>query len=113
MRDDGLVGSYIEVQVTCGSQGEADAVADSLVEQRLAACVQQMPIRSTFRWEGAVEHDDEILLFIKTRADLADAVRDHVLSVHSYDVPAMTWVEIAGGSPDYLSWIDDETTPPP
>ncbi len=102
---------HIEIQVTCGSREEADTIADLLVERRLAACVQQLVIRSTYRWEGTVEHDDEILLLVKTTqarfADVEAAVRER----HSYDVPAITGVDIVAGSADYLAWIDDETGP--
>lgn len=100
---------HVEIQVTCGSTEEADRIADALVERRLAACVQQLPIRSTYRWEGEVQRDDEILLLVKTRADRFDAVVTAARELHSYDVPAVTAVEIAAGSDDYLAWIDDET----
>jgi periplasmic divalent cation tolerance protein len=99
----------IEVQVTCGSTEEADSIAEALIAGRLAACVQQFPMRSTFRWEGEVQHDDEILLLVKTTAARFDAVRDAVLERHSYDVPAITAVPIVAGSDDYLAWIVDET----
>lgn len=100
---------HVEVQVTCGTRAEADLIADALVGRRLAACVQQVPIRSTYRWDGEVQHDDEILLLVKTRqarfAEIAAVVRE----LHSYDVPAVTAVPIADGSDDYLAWIDAET----
>lgn len=99
----------IEIQVTCGSTDEAATIADVLVERGLAACVQQLPIRSTYRWEGTVEHDDEILLLIKTSDDRYAEVEAAVLDVHSYDVPAITAVAITAGSADYLGWIAAET----
>lgn len=102
------MGDHVEIQVTCGSTEEADTIADALVERRLAACVQQLPIRSTYRWEGAVQHDDEILLLVKTRAARFDDVAAAVRELHSYDVPAITAVPIARGSDDYLAWIDRE-----
>jgi periplasmic divalent cation tolerance protein len=105
----GRPGEHVEIQVTCGSREEADTIADALVDGRLAACVQQVPVRSIYRWEGAVEHDDEILLLVKTRRDRYDAVEAAVLAGHSYDVPAITCVDIVGGSADYLAWIDAET----
>ena len=101
---------HVEIQVTCGSHQEADAIADLLVESRLAACVHQIPIRSTYRWAGEIEHDDEILLLIKTRGALSDDVRRAVLAAHSYDVPQFTVVEIVGGSPEYLAWLEESTT---
>lgn len=100
---------HVEIQVTCGSVDEADRIADALVERRLAACVQQLPIRSTYRWDGEVQHDDEILLLVKTRAARFDDVAAAVRELHSYDVPAITAVPIVSGSDDYLAWIDAET----
>lgn len=100
---------HVEIQVTCGSAAEADAIASALVERRLAACVQQVPIRSTYRWNGAVERDDEILLLVKTRRARWDDVERVVRDLHSYDVPAITGVEIVVGSRAYLDWIDAET----
>lgn len=109
MTGGGVMSEHVEIQVTCGSAEEADRIADALVARRFAACVQQLPIRSTYRWEGEVQHDDEILLLVKTRAarfaDVASAVRE----LHSYDVPAITAVAIVRGSDDYLTWIDAET----
>lgn len=104
------VSDHVEIQVTCGSREEAGTIAGALVERRLAACVQEVPIRSTYRWEGVVERDDEILLLAKTRRDRYEAVESAVRAVHSYDVPAITCVDIVGGSADYLAWIDAETT---
>lgn len=102
----------IEIQITCGSASEADAISTTLVERRLAACCQQLPIRSTYRWEGAVERDDEILVLVKTRREHFAAIADMVTAIHSYDVPAITFAEIVGGAPDYLTWIDTETELP-
>lgn len=100
---------YCEVQVTCGSVEEAERIATELVERRLAACVQQVPIRSTYRWQGAIERDDEILLLVKTSRRSVPALVDSVVALHSYDVAAVTVVDIADGSADYLDWIDTET----
>lgn len=103
------MGDHIEIQVTCGSADEAARIADLLVERRYAACVQQHPIRSTYRWEGEVQHDEEILLLVKTRAARFDDVVATVRELHSYDVPAISAVPIVRGSADYLAWIDTET----
>ena len=103
------MGEHLEIQVTCGSVGEADRIADALVERRHAACVQQVPIRSTYRWDGAVQHDDEILLLVKTTAARFDDVAATVRELHSYDVPAISAVPLVRGGDDYLAWIDAET----
>lgn len=101
---------HVEIQITCGSAAEADRIADALVERRFAACVQQLPIRSTYRWEGEIHHDDEILLLVKTRAARFDDVAATVRELHSYDVPAITAVPIAHGSDDYLTWLGHESS---
>ncbi len=100
---------HVEAQITCGSEAEAESIARSLVERRFAACVQQLPIRSTYRWGGEMQRDDEILLLVKTIAERADDVCDLVMAMHSYDVPAVTFVPIVGGSADYMAWVDAET----
>lgn len=100
---------HIEIQITCGSLDEADVIASALVERRVAACVQRLPIRSTYRWDGSIQHDDEILLLVKTVATRFDDVAATVRELHSYDVPAVTAVPIVWGSDDYLAWIDAET----
>lgn len=102
---------FVEIQITCGSDDEAYTIADALVGRRLAACVQQLPIRSTYRWQGAIQRDDEVLLLVKTTSERIDAVRGAVVELHSYDVPAFTVIALADGSPDYLAWVRAETTP--
>lgn len=101
---------FVEIQIACGSDDEARAIADALVDRRLAACVQQLPIRSTYRWRGAIERDDEILLLVKTTAARVPDIGRLVADVHSYDVPALTVVPVVDGGEDYLRWIRDETS---
>jgi periplasmic divalent cation tolerance protein len=101
----------VEIQITCGNDREADLIAEALIARRLAACVQQLPIRSIYRWRGAVERDDEILLLAKTTRPRIEGVRATVRELHSYDVPALTVIDIADGADDYLAWISAETTP--
>jgi periplasmic divalent cation tolerance protein len=103
------VGSYVEIQVTCTTREEADAIATALVERRLAACAQQLPIRSTYRWHGVVERAEEVLLLVKTTRERYADVESAVLALHSYEVAAITCVEIVAGSPAYMAWIDAET----
>ena len=100
---------YCEVRITCGSADEAASIADALVVNRLAACVHVVAISSVYEWRGAVEHDDEVLLTAITRHERCDAVVDLVGSMHSYDLPSITWVTITG-SPAYLAWVDEQTS---
>lgn len=97
---------------TTESVAEAQDIADHLVEQRLAACVQIAgPITSTYRWEGTVHASEEFMCFIKTRRDLIAEVEILVRSLHSYDNPEIIVLPIEGGSSPYLEWIRAETTP--
>ena len=96
----------IIVLTTAGSQEEARKIAHSLVEQRLAACVNIVPqIESIYRWQGNIENAREWLLLIKTRAPSFDAVHAMISKLHSYDLPECIALPIAEGSPAYLDWI--------
>jgi periplasmic divalent cation tolerance protein len=98
---------------TCGSAEEAAAVARALVDARLAACVNIVPgIRSIYRWKGAIEEAGELLLVIKTRRDLVARLTAELRKVHSYEVPEAIALPVVDGLPEYLDWIDGETTPP-
>lgn len=86
-------------------------LAEGLLEKRLAACVQTMPIRSAYRWKGAIQNEPETLMWIKTRTALYPEVEAFIRSVHPYETPEIILLPIAAGSPDYLRWIGDETKP--
>jgi periplasmic divalent cation tolerance protein len=101
---------HIVVFITAPIVGEADKIADVLVRQRKAACVNVVPqVRSRFRWQGKIESEEEALLIVKTRSELLDEVIGLVTANHSYEVPEVIALPIAGGSEDYLSWLDEET----
>ncbi|WP_339103964.1 divalent-cation tolerance protein CutA [Haloterrigena salinisoli] len=68
---------------------EADRIAETLVEERLAACVNRLSTTSTYRWEGEIHRDDEVVLLAKTTADAADDLIDRVDEIHPYDVPCI------------------------
>ena len=93
---------------SAGSRDEAERIALALVEERLAACVQILPATSVYRWEGAIERADELLLHIKTLAVHASAVERRIREAHGYDLPEVIILPITGGSADYLAWIAGE-----
>ena len=93
----------------CPDHATAQRIADALVESRLAACVSVLPgMRSTYRWEGKVEHADEVLLLIKTTHDAWPALQARLPDLHPYELPELLAVE-AAGLPAYLEWIARET----
>lgn len=99
---------------TCPDADLADALARHLVEQRLAACVSVLPgLRSTYRWQDAVESAEEVQLLIKTTRERFDALRAAVLARHPYELPELIAVEAAAGLDRYLDWIGTSTRPPP
>jgi periplasmic divalent cation tolerance protein len=97
------------VSTTVESGADADRLADAVVEARLAACVQQVPIRSTYRWEGKVEHASEVLLLMKTQRRRVDELMQFVRERHAYEVPELVVTAIEAGGSDYLAWIGRET----
>ena len=100
---------YVVVFITAGSPEEAHKVAEALLKQRIAACVNIVPeILSFFWWEGHLDSEKETLLLVKTKASLLGDIVGLVKEVHSYDVPEIIALPIAGGNQDYLEWIGKE-----
>ena len=98
------------VYTTWPTVGEAEEAGRALVERRLAACVNILPgMISHYWWQGAIERGEEVVMIIKTRASLAEAVRAEVKALHSYTTPAILVLPIAGGEPGYLDWLMKET----
>ena len=100
----------VVVLVTAGSADEAAMLARALVDDRLAACVNVIgPVRSIYRWQGAVEDAAEHLLVIKARAADVAALEARVRALHSYDVPEVLALPVVAGSAPYLAWLADAT----
>lgn len=103
----------IEIRITAPDNEVADAIARALVEDRLAACVQQLPaITSTYRWEGEVERSTEILLLAKTMAESFDKVCARVASLHPYDVPEILAVPVSAALSSYQTWVGQSVADP-
>ena len=93
------------VMTTCEGDAPARTLARSIVEARLAACVQLFPVASVYRWRGEVESADEVAVHAKTDLTQVDALVAHIEAEHDYDVPEILVVPVAGGSERYLDWI--------
>jgi periplasmic divalent cation tolerance protein len=106
--------SAVFVYTTYPSIVEAEEAGRALVEQRLAACVNIIPgMISHYRWQEAVERAEEVVMLIKTRASLAQAVSAEVKVRHSYDTPAIVVLPIDSMDQTYLAWVMAETRPDP
>ncbi len=94
---------------TCASADEAVRLARALVEKRLAACVNMIPgIRSVYRWKGAIENEEEVLLVIKTSRPLLAELTAEIQRLHSYEVPELLALQVVDGSEPYLAWLTRE-----
>jgi periplasmic divalent cation tolerance protein len=103
----------IVVLNTCGSAEEAERLARSLVDRRLAACVTVIsPVRSFYRWKGAVVDTAEWLLVIKTSRPLFAQLRTALESMHSFELPEILALPVTEASVDYLTWMDGELQQP-
>jgi len=100
----------IVVFVTCGSEEEGLKIANALVEEHLAACVNLVsPIRSIYRWGGKIWDEKEWLLIIKTQKERFGELEKKVRSLHSYSLPEIISLPISDGSSSYLKWIKENT----
>jgi periplasmic divalent cation tolerance protein len=106
MTDDACI-----ILTTFPDESAAGRVLDGLLEKRLAACVQTLPIQSAYRWQGDLRRESEILAQIKTRAALYSEVEAFLRAHHPYEEPEILRVPVTGGSPGYLRWLAVETRP--
>lgn len=94
----------------CPDAASARRIAEALVGERLAACVNQLPgVRSTYRWQEAVHTDNEELLLIKTTGDRLAALELRLLELHPYEVPELIAVPVERGHQPYLDWVRQQS----
>lgn len=99
----------IIVFVTCESREQAERIAQAVVTEKLAACVNVLPgVRSCYVWEGKLTWSDEVLLLIKTARGRFDQLRDRIKAMHSYSVPEIVGVTIDDAFEKYSKWIDSQ-----
>lgn len=98
---------------TLASREEGERLAETLVEEQLAACVNVLgPVASIYRWEDQVTRDEEVLLLLKTTAMGIAPLHARVLELHPYDTPEFLAFEVDAGSAGYLDWVVDSVVPP-
>jgi periplasmic divalent cation tolerance protein len=103
------VSGIVTVYATFADGEEAERIARTLVEERLAACANILgPIRSVYRWQGKIEEAEEVAALFKTRADAADALIARLAELHSYAVPAAVAWAIEATLPAYAEWVTAE-----
>ena len=103
----------VMVYMTAANRREARRIATALLNARLAACVNELgPLRARYWWRGRLEAAREIALLAKTRAARVPALIRCVKALHSYEVPCIVVLPLAGGHPPFLRWVAAETRPP-
>jgi len=100
---------FLSIYITAKDEAEAGKISKALVEEKLAACVNMHPVKSVYWCQGQIEHDNEVALLVKTKAELADEVIRRVKELHSYEVPCIVCYRIEKGNSDYLKWIEEST----
>lgn len=102
--------AYYLVYCTCPDAQVGQRIADHLVGERLAACVNLIPgMRSIYRWKDELCRDEEVLLVIKSRSERFDALKAAILQMHPYELPEIIAVPVSAGHAAYLDWVQENT----
>lgn len=102
---------YLVIYCTCPNRQVAEHIANTLVDEYLAACVNiASEVTSVYRWQDQVQHDSEILLIIKTHNNTYPALETRIRTLHPYEVPEIIGLPICRGATDYLAWINSSVT---
>lgn len=101
--------AYCVVLTTFEKREDAETMARLLLEKRLAACIQVMPITSYYEWEKKICNDDELLMLIKSRSGLYELIEKTISDNHPYDVPEIIRLPVEAGLTGYLNWISEVT----
>jgi periplasmic divalent cation tolerance protein len=93
------------VLTTSDSDDHAERIADAVLQAKLAACLQLLPIRSRYVWEGKIARENEVLILIKAKSADYDDLAACIRAAHTYEVPEIVRLEIKAGAQSYLDWI--------
>jgi periplasmic divalent cation tolerance protein len=96
---------FCVVLTTTDSEEHAERIVDAVLEAKLAACLQLLPIKSCYIWEGRIARDNEVLMLIKAKSTDYDALAACIRTAHTYEVPEIVRLDIAAGDKPYLDWI--------
>lgn len=103
----------VSLYTTWPDMESAQAAGEALVAQKLAACVNILPgVHSIYRWEGALQHETEVAMFVKTTTARAEVARDALLGLHPYDAPCVLALktDAAASNPMFLEWVTQDTS---
>jgi periplasmic divalent cation tolerance protein len=104
-----VASDYGMLLTTTPTREEAARIAKLLIDEKLAACVQLLPIESFYFWQGKTQNEAELLLLVKTRTNLFEKAIARIREIHSYTVPEIVALPFAAGFAGYLNWIDEVT----
>ncbi len=108
-----MIDNVLVVLTNCPDVEVADRIARTIVEQRLAACVNRLAsVESVYRWQGALERVTEVPLLIKTTRERYAEIEQAIRALHPYEVPEIIAMPVSAGLASYLRWVADETQPP-
>lgn len=94
--------------ITASNMEEAEKISNSLLEEKLAACVNILPhVNSAYWWKGKIEKSIEVMMIAKTTGELVENIIERVKQLHSYEVPETVAIQITDGNKDYLKWINN------
>ncbi|MBS7614226.1 divalent-cation tolerance protein CutA [Candidatus Bathyarchaeota archaeon] len=100
---------FVQILTTCETKGQAEKIAEALVDRKIAGCVQIVgPVTSIYRWKGRIEKAEEWLCIIKTKAELYNEVEKTLIQNHTYETPEIISTPITAGSTEYLEWLENE-----
>jgi len=109
---DGDAATVMAVLSTAPDAATAAQIAEALVGERLAACVNVVEgVSSIYRWKGAVQRDREVLMVVKTTSDAVERLRSRLVELHPYEVPEVLALTVADGHLPYLEWVRGEVGP--